>query len=209
MYCSLFSIVSFRHCSEDQQEADETNDTFFWNKVMLQRLPPQSTQVEGGFGVRLVHGFATHFTMTMEEEDVSQDVPMYMQESFKFSQAKTVTIFLVSRRSRHRAGRRYKRRGVDPDGNVANFVETETIIYGENTKFFSSFVQIRGSIPLYWTHELAGVKYQAQMKKCRSVQDNNSAFKVGSIPYIDLHIDHGSVLFRPPQFVVNFVAHFL
>ncbi|XP_075259545.1 phosphatidylinositide phosphatase SAC2-like isoform X2 [Convolutriloba macropyga] len=171
--CSTYQ----RHCSEDQQEADETNDTFFWNKVMLQRLPPQSTQVEGGFGVRLVHGFATHFTMTMEEEDVSQDVPMYMQESFKFSQAKTVTIFLVSRRSRHRAGRRYKRRGVDPDGNVANFVETETIIYGENTKFFSSFVQIRGSIPLYWTHELAGVKYQAQMKKCRSVQDNNSAFK--------------------------------
>ena len=73
---------------------------------------------------------------------------------------------------------RYKRRGVDEDGNVANFVETETVIYGQNTKFFSAFVQVRGSIPLYWTHELTGVKYQAQMKKCRSVQDNNSAFKV-------------------------------
>jgi hypothetical protein len=35
---------------------------------------------------------------------------------------------IVSRRSRYRAGLRYQRRGVDGDANVANFVETETIM---------------------------------------------------------------------------------
>lgn len=35
---------------------------------------------------------------------------------------------VVSRRSRYRAGLRYQRRGIDDDANVANFVETETIM---------------------------------------------------------------------------------
>ena len=37
-------------------------------------------------------------------------------------------IMLISRRSRFRAGTRYKRRGVDDDGHVANYVETEQIV---------------------------------------------------------------------------------
>ena len=147
---------------------------------MLQNFPVEASAVQGGFCVRLVHGFCTHFSMVIGEDDVSQNVPEYMKDSFKFSQSKSVSAFLISRRSRHRAGRRYKRRGVDSEGFVANFVETETVFYAQDTGFFSSFVQIRGSIPLYWTHEVTGVKYKAQMKKCRSVQDNNSAFKVSS-----------------------------
>lgn len=35
---------------------------------------------------------------------------------------------LISRRSRDRAGLRYQRRGVDDDANVANFVETESVV---------------------------------------------------------------------------------
>jgi len=37
-------------------------------------------------------------------------------------------LILISRRSRLRAGLRYKRRGIDIDGNCANFVETEQIV---------------------------------------------------------------------------------
>lgn len=39
-----------------------------------------------------------------------------------------VDYILISRRSRDRAGLRYQRRGIDDDANVANFVETETIM---------------------------------------------------------------------------------
>lgn len=40
---------------------------------------------------------------------------------------------IISRRSRYRAGLRYQRRGIDEDANVANFVETETIMRVEVT----------------------------------------------------------------------------
>jgi SacI homology domain len=40
----------------------------------------------------------------------------------------SVEYTIVSRRSRYRAGLRYQRRGIDDDANVANFVETETIM---------------------------------------------------------------------------------
>ena len=39
-----------------------------------------------------------------------------------------VEYIIISRRSRDRAGLRYQRRGIDDDANVANFVETETVM---------------------------------------------------------------------------------
>jgi hypothetical protein len=40
----------------------------------------------------------------------------------------SVEYTIISRRSRYRAGLRYQRRGIDDDAQVANFVETETIM---------------------------------------------------------------------------------
>ncbi len=40
------------------------------------------------------------------------------------------TLLLVSRRSKHRAGTRFFDRGTDDDGQVANYCETEQIIFG-------------------------------------------------------------------------------
>ena len=47
-------------------------------------------------------------------------------------------------------GTRYKRRGIDLDGYVANYVETEQIIEVAGDHIVS-FVQTRGSIPVYWS----------------------------------------------------------
>ncbi|XP_012615070.2 synaptojanin-2 isoform X4 [Microcebus murinus] len=55
---------------------------------------------------------------------------------------------LVSRISCERAGARFHTRGVNDDGYVSNFVETEQTIYMDDG--VSSFVQIRGSVPLFW-----------------------------------------------------------
>lgn len=55
---------------------------------------------------------------------------------------------VISRRSTKRAGTRLFCRGIDSQGNVSNFVETEQIIEYHTDKI--SFVQIRGSIPIYW-----------------------------------------------------------
>jgi phosphatidylinositol 4-phosphatase len=58
-------------------------------------------------------------------------------------------LYLISRRGCLRSGARFHTRGADPFGNVANFVETEQII--SYNGMMSSFVEIRGSIPLLWT----------------------------------------------------------
>lgn len=96
-----------------------------------------------------------------------------------------VDIVLFSRRSRHFAGTRYLRRGVNADGNVANEVsshtclhrasqtnrliqlglcfyvvlqvETEVVVTRQPAMSFgelqvSSLVQVRGSIPVVWSH---------------------------------------------------------
>ncbi|KAJ3224771.1 hypothetical protein HDU81_008352 [Chytriomyces hyalinus] len=68
-------------------------------------------------------------------------------------------VALISRRNKHRAGLRYERRGVDAQGRVANFVETEMIVFAkvEDRTHIGSFLQIRGSIPLYW-QQIASTK---------------------------------------------------
>ncbi len=85
---------------------------------------------------------------------------------------KVFDVTLISRRSVKRAGLRYLRRGVDEDGNVANAVETEQMLCpsvvnqlagsqeadtGSSNKTYS-FVQIRGSIPLFWTQSPFSLK---------------------------------------------------
>ncbi|WFC99862.1 phosphoinositide 5-phosphatase [Malassezia yamatoensis] len=63
----------------------------------------------------------------------------------------TASLAVVSRLSAQRAGTRFNARGIDDQGNAANFVETETILaFGE--KLFS-FVQLRGSVPIYWEQQ--------------------------------------------------------
>lgn len=63
-----------------------------------------------------------------------------------------LTFALISRKDCRRPGRRFLVRGLDREGNAANFVETEHLfcIKNNETKNFNvaSHVQIRGSIPL-------------------------------------------------------------
>jgi len=47
-------------------------------------------------------------------------------------------------------GCRFTKRGLDEHGQAANFVETEQILIFPDGKV-TSYVQIRGSIPLKWS----------------------------------------------------------
>ncbi|KAK0451086.1 SacI homology domain-containing protein [Armillaria borealis] len=90
-----------------------------------------------------------------------------------------VDYVLISRRSRDRAGLRYQRRGVDDDAHVANFVETETImrVVREGKANIFSYVQIRGSIPLYWTQTGYGLKPPPVLAADRTHEQNLDAMK--------------------------------
>ena len=70
---------------------------------------------------------------------------------------RSMNLMLIARRSRFFAGTRYLKRGVSDCGKVANDVEHEQIIHDDSlaTKqgVYSSYLQMRGSIPTYWTQE--------------------------------------------------------
>ncbi|KAJ2354907.1 Inositol-1,4,5-trisphosphate 5-phosphatase 1, partial [Coemansia sp. RSA 2618] len=59
--------------------------------------------------------------------------------------------FLISRSSSMRSGMRFLTRGVDDEGGVANEVETEVILMTPSLTL--SHVQVRGSVPVFWTQE--------------------------------------------------------
>ena len=63
---------------------------------------------------------------------------------------KEANLVLISRRRFEMAGTRFNSRGIDEEGNPANFVETEMIIEFPKQSLTFSLVQIRGSIPIFW-----------------------------------------------------------
>lgn len=100
-----------------------------------------------------------------------------------------LTFILITRRSRHRAGTRYLSRGLDDQGHVSNFNETEQVVIlnddnstgmttfagdggfssgkssvspGRETQVFS-YVQTRGSVPVYWA-EINTLKYTPKLQ---------------------------------------------
>jgi hypothetical protein len=116
---------------------------------------------------------------------------------------KKFDITVISRRSVKRAGLRYLRRGIDEDGNVANSVESEQILspadaaWDPNAKVYS-FVQTRGSIPLFFTQSPYSLKPVPVMQ--HSPDSNFAALKkhfeglakrYGSVQVVNLVEKHG------------------
>uniref|UniRef100_A0A0N5AB61 SAC domain-containing protein n=1 Tax=Syphacia muris TaxID=451379 RepID=A0A0N5AB61_9BILA len=116
------------------------DDRFFWNKFLLSDLfkdDGTSLATAECWISPVCQGFVTERCSIVIDNN-------------------RLSVTLISRRSVERAGVRYLRRGVDADGNVANFVETEVIInvFGHNL----SYVQVRGSVPVYWKQK--GFRYR-------------------------------------------------
>uniref|UniRef100_A0A250Y802 Synaptojanin-1 n=1 Tax=Castor canadensis TaxID=51338 RepID=A0A250Y802_CASCN len=80
---------------------------------------------------------------------------------------------IISRLSCERAGTRFNVRGTNDDGHVANFVETEQVVYLDDS--VSSFIQIRGSVPLFW--EQPGLQVGShRVRMSRGFEANAPAF---------------------------------
>lgn len=75
-------------------------------------------------------------------------------------QEKLFDYVLISRTSCIRTGARFEVRGANLNGDVANFVETEQILSmgKEKNAYISSFLQVRGNIPIAWEQK-TNLKY--------------------------------------------------
>jgi hypothetical protein len=151
------------------------NDSFVWNYYALKPIIQQSADNYDGaptvrnWCVPVIHGFIAQRELALDSSASSEP-----SASVDSSDAR-VMFTLIARRSRHFAGVRYLRRGIDTEGAVANDVETEQIVTvtklhntsdtpnnssedqtPEAARAYimrsSSMVQVRGSIPLFWSH---------------------------------------------------------
>lgn len=99
------------------------------------------------------------------------------------------TLTLISRLSCRRAGTRFNARGIDDDGNVANFVETETVFWYPSGLCFS-YAQIRGSVPLFWEQATGLLPGQQKIQITRSPEATQPAFDKH---FEDLEVNYGIV----------------
>ncbi|EPS70419.1 hypothetical protein M569_04340, partial [Genlisea aurea] len=110
---------------------------FVWNEFLTRGIRAQLKS--STWTVALVYGFFKQVRLSVLGRDF--------------------TLILVARRSRHYAGTRYLKRGVNDKGRVANDVETEQIVIEDLQKRspvqISSIVQNRGSIPLFWSQDIS------------------------------------------------------
>jgi hypothetical protein len=143
------------------QRAD---NRFFWNRFI------QSDLVDLRYG-------KTRFGNHAEQPAVDPFILPVMSGMLRITntsiKGNPFTFVLITRRSRFRAGTRYHARGLEENGNVANFNETEqSIILNDNASKgpvsyagdhgiqngkvagkepqVLAYVQTRGSVPVYW-----------------------------------------------------------
>ncbi|PYH79301.1 SacI domain protein [Aspergillus uvarum CBS 121591] len=144
------------------------DDMYFWNRNLLS---PFITADAHGFALPLMQGFVGQREFTVgatpkpsssesekpDEQQVDGRILGDKQEADTVKadeEKRDFLVTLISRRSVKRPGLRYLRRGVDDNGNTANFVETEQILSASDwnpTRNIYSFLQVRGSIPLYFS----------------------------------------------------------
>lgn len=106
------------------------------------------------------------------------------------------SLTVISRLSSRRAGTRFNSRGIDDDGNVANFVETETIFWSPTGVCFS-YIQVRGSVPIFWESSSSLIPGQQKIQITRSAEATQPAF--------DRHFEHLEVAYGPIH-IVNLLS---
>jgi len=110
-------------------------EMFVWNHFLLKEY--QQVVDNPYWVVPIVHGFFSQVQFSVH--------------------GRQFWLSLISRRSRFFAGTRFLKRGITDLGHVANEVETEQMLHEELGGIYAplkctSFVQYRGSIPLFWCH---------------------------------------------------------
>ena len=160
---------------------------FFWNRHLIKPF------IEGrhhAFILPLMQGFVGQrefvakqmpkpFLKADAQVPKQNQTPDDMEENQTVSGEQAFIITLISRRSIMRPVLRYLRRGIDEDGYVANSVETEQILstpsWVRRTGRVYSFVQTRGSIPLFFSQSPYSFKPMPTLQ--HSYETNHIAFR--------------------------------
>ncbi|KAJ6415785.1 hypothetical protein OIU84_004559 [Salix udensis] len=175
-YHVMHSLQKNLSCNETGQVHYES--MFVWNEFLTRGI--RNNLKNTLWTVALVYGFFKQVKLSVSGKE------------FKLA--------LIARRSRHYAGTRYLKRGVNEKGRVANDVETEQIMFEdvpeEQPVQISSVVQNRGSIPLFWSQETSRLNIKPDIILSRKDQN----FEATKLHFENLVKRYGS-----PIIVLNLI----
>ncbi|KAF3942204.1 Synaptojanin-1 [Dactylella cylindrospora] len=160
---------------------DTFNDAFLWNMAMVRPLLqfrsrlPSSTRLALD-STRILTSAIRGF---VETTAINRGIVAINSQRQAVPGKTYVTI--ISRLSCRRAGTRFNARGIDDDGHVANFVETETIIWDSRSEknihgVGFSYTQIRGSVPVFWEQQAGLLPGQQKITITRSPEATQPSF---------------------------------
>ncbi|AEY97456.1 FAFL228Wp [Eremothecium gossypii FDAG1] len=157
----LTSLLQYRGLDSHSLSFDDFQEEYMWNSFLMQeiisfrdKLEDQARQVldDEGFLTTVIRGFAETF-------------PTYIGSL-------PVWVTIISKQSWRRAGTRFNARGIDDEANVANFVETEFIMYSND--YCYAFTEIRGSVPIFWEQDTSLINPKVQIT--RSIEATQPIF---------------------------------
>lgn len=128
---------------------ERADERFVWNRFLIRDLASQPELSR--FVLPVMHG-CKHLSTILPPITflASSNVFFYHFTVFQTHHCmvnrKKIIYTLVSRRCCFRAGTRFFMRGVDQEGQVANYVETEQIVEYQGDK--ASFIQVRNHVHL-------------------------------------------------------------
>lgn len=180
-----FSLNTDLTARSQSAESRRRRDAFCWNYSLMQRVPTDCHH----WLIHTAYGFVATHIMRFQSDALQSGTGEFL-------------LTVISRRSRLRAGTRYITRGVDGNGDVANYVETEQIAWRENQpRAFTSFVVTRGSIPTFWRQNNGIAKPSPELDG--SLGDSRRAFAkhfdsmkdsygyVNAVSLVDMHGSEG------------------
>uniref|UniRef100_A0A0N5A7W6 phosphoinositide 5-phosphatase n=1 Tax=Syphacia muris TaxID=451379 RepID=A0A0N5A7W6_9BILA len=146
------SLIDLTLTAQKRMAGDASDDRFFWNKNLHYQFERYGIDTDNWL-LRIMCGT--------------------IQIRLVYIGCKTAKVAVLSRLSSERVGTRFNVRGVNDRGHVANFVETEQLIIYEGNE--TSFVQIRGSVPLSW--EQPGINVGSHKVKLRALEISFPAYE--------------------------------
>lgn len=165
---------------------DSLDGGFLWNGYMIQPLVDFRSKLSPREKSALDH--SRILTSAIRGFAATVTVPASSSPARLGTTGMPSTMTMISRLSCRRAGTRFNARGIDDDGNVANFSETETVFITDNLCY--SYVQCRGSVPLFWEQQV-GLPGQQKISILGSPEASQFAFNKH---FQKLSINYGDVV---------------
>ncbi|KAK0617879.1 SacI homology domain-containing protein [Bombardia bombarda] len=154
-------------------DIDNFDESFLWNSYMIRPLVEFRSRLQKQ--ERDALDASRILTSAIRGFCKSWPIPQAQAPLRAAATGRPSFLTVISRLSCRRAGTRFNSRGIDDDGNVANFVETETTYWSPAGVVFS-YAQVRGSVPVFWEQEAVLVPGQVKISITRSPDGTQPAF---------------------------------